>query len=91
MIPDLGRKFSRSYCFSRAPYRRSTSCCGLTRVLVGVLKEDSDDIADAGAQVVAPQGSESQEWGGGVHDAHGASASQAITTMNCSPFQGVAP
>lgn len=53
-------------------------------------KEHSDDIADAGAHVVASQGSESQEWGGGVHDAHGASARQAGTTMNCSPFQGVA-
>ncbi|MBB5860220.1 hypothetical protein GGR69_001877 [Xanthomonas arboricola] len=25
-----------------------------------------------------------------MHDAHGASARQAGTTMNCSPFQGVA-
>ncbi|MCC8559248.1 hypothetical protein [Xanthomonas vesicatoria] len=63
---------------------------GLAAFCSGLLgnKEDSDDIADAGAHVVAPQGSEPQEWGGGVHDAHGASAGQAATTMNCTAFQG---
>ncbi|CAD1788756.1 hypothetical protein XSP_001050 [Xanthomonas euroxanthea] len=63
---------------------------GLVAFCSGLLgnKEDSHDIADAGAHVVAPQGSESQEWGGGVHDAHGASAGQPATTMNCTTFQG---
>ncbi|WP_235175464.1 hypothetical protein [Xanthomonas arboricola] len=63
---------------------------GLVAFCAGLLgnKEDSDDIADAGAHVVAPQGSEPQEWGGGMHDAHGASAGQPVTTMNCTVFQG---
>lgn len=63
---------------------------GLIAFCSGLLgnKEDSDDIADACAHVVAPQGSEPQEWGGGVHDAHGASAGQAATTMNCTALQG---
>lgn len=63
---------------------------GLIAFSSGLLgnKEDSDDIADASAHVVAPQGSEPQEWGGGVHDAHDASAGQAATTMNCTMFQG---
>lgn len=66
---------------------------GLFAFCSGLLgnKEDGDNIANTGANVVAPQSSEPQEWGGGVHDAHGASASQATTTMNCSPFQGVGP
>ncbi|MBO9722615.1 hypothetical protein J7390_21420 [Xanthomonas phaseoli pv. manihotis] len=51
-------------------------------------KEDGDNIANARAHVVAPQGSESQEWGIGVHDPHDASAGQAVTTMNCAMFQG---
>lgn len=62
---------------------------GLVAFCSGLLgnKEHSDNVADAGAHVVAPQGSESQE-GGGVHDAHGASAGQPATTMNCTTFQG---
>ncbi|PPU41319.1 hypothetical protein XaplCFBP3123_08975 [Xanthomonas arboricola pv. populi] len=68
------------------------SVSGSFAFIAGLLgnEEDSDNIANAGANVVAPQGSEPQEWGGGVHNAHGASASQTTTTMNCSPFQGVA-
>ncbi|WP_241239997.1 hypothetical protein [Xanthomonas sp. BRIP62418] len=63
---------------------------GLVAFCSGLLgnEEDSDDIADARAQVVAPQGGEPQEWGDAVHDAHGASADQAATTMNCPMFQG---
>lgn len=69
------------------------SVIGSSAFIAGLLgnKEHSDNIAYASTHVVPPQGSESQEWGGGVHDAHGASARQAGTTMNCSPFQGVAP
>ncbi|MFS8432358.1 hypothetical protein EIQ01_06595 [Xanthomonas campestris pv. raphani] len=52
---------------------------GLFAFCSGLLgnKEDGDNIANAGAHVVAPQGSEPQDWSSGVHDAHGASASQA--------------
>ncbi|WP_261381592.1 hypothetical protein, partial [Xanthomonas vasicola] len=51
---------------------------GLVAFCAGLLgeKEHSDDITDARLDVVAPQGTEPQEWGGGVHDAHGASAGQ---------------
>ncbi len=63
---------------------------GLVAFCAGLLgkKEHSDNITDARMDVVAPQGSKAQEWGGGVHDAHGASAGQAATTMKCSAFQG---
>ncbi|WP_228733802.1 hypothetical protein [Xanthomonas euvesicatoria] len=50
-------------------------------------EKDGDDVADTGPRVVASEGGESKEWGG-VHDAHGASADQSATTMNCAVFQG---
>lgn len=57
--------------------------------LAGLLsnEKDGDDVADTGPRVVASEGGESKEWGG-VHDAHGASADQSATTMNCAVFQG---
>ncbi|MFA1261053.1 hypothetical protein [Xanthomonas axonopodis] len=67
-------------------------CAAAASFCSGLLgdKEDGDNIANAGEDVVALQGSEPQEWGGGVHDAHVASASQTDTTMNCAAFQGAA-
>ncbi|NIJ91897.1 hypothetical protein FHT12_000555 [Xanthomonas campestris] len=63
---------------------------GLVAFCAGLLgnKKHSDNVADAGAHVVAPQGSEPQDVGGGMHDAHGALAGQPATTMNCTAFQG---
>jgi len=66
------------------------TAAGLFAFCSGLLgnKEDSDNITNASADVVAPESCEPQEWGGGVHYAHGASADQSATTMNCAAFQG---
>ncbi|MFL7986220.1 hypothetical protein [Xanthomonas vasicola] len=68
------------------------TAAGLFAFCSGLLgnKEDSDNITNASADLVASEGGEPKEWGGGEHDAHGASSSRAATTMNCTKFQGVA-
>ncbi|MGX9960890.1 hypothetical protein ACW0US_19240 [Xanthomonas euvesicatoria] len=90
MSPNAIRMLRRSYCVLGSLQHKIAAWCGQTRAFVGVLEEHSDNIANTGADVIAPQGGEPQEWGGGVHDAHVASASQTDTTMNCAAFQGAA-